>query len=181
VKFLRKHGQVRCCDVPYDGFARYPFWLSMFFGRFDGVRAECGIDLKRFHLIGAPAWSAMACGWGAGACLTEHQMRTHFRSAEKARDLGPCAPRLAASGCSSGQTIRDCGARSKGADVRWGANAMRLALRSQAYGHQIARHFTECWSDHRLSSAILTRAARSKMLMSLQVSGNGAILSTETP
>ena len=50
---------------------------------------------------------------------------------------------------------------------------MRLALRSQAYGQPDSRAFHRVLeATTALSSAILTRAARSKKLMSLQVSGN---------
>ncbi len=79
VKFYASTDRCVCCDVPYDGFARYPFCDRCFSGRcrrcVSRVRESI---LSPFHLIGRPRGPQMACGWGCGACLTEHQMRTHF-------------------------------------------------------------------------------------------------------
>ena len=88
VKFYASTDRCVCCDVPYDGFARYPFCDQCFSGRC----RRCARRLREsilspFHLIGHQRGLQMACGWGCGACLTERQMRTHFT-------IGPKRPAI---------------------------------------------------------------------------------------
>ena len=111
-----------CCDVPYDGFARYPFCDRCFSGRCRRCASRVRESiLSPFHLIGRPRGPQMACGWGCGACLTEHQMRTHLRSARKGpRARTMCAEPRRIGLRAVGRRTRDCGAQKQSADVRRG-------------------------------------------------------------
>ena len=121
---------------------------SMFFGPVSTVcEPSSGVDLIPFHLIGRPRGPQMACGWGCGACLTEHQMRTHFTICPKRPAISDhvrrASPHRAAGSGQTNKRLR----RSKAKRGRPPGRRMPCGwlCGAKLTASQIRGHFTECW------------------------------------
>jgi hypothetical protein len=148
VRFYASTDRCVCCDVPYDGFARYPFCDRCFSGRCRRCASRVRESiLSPFHLIGRPRGPQMACGWGCGACLTERQMRTHFTICPKRPAISDhvrrASPHRAAGSGQTNKRLR----RSKAKRGRPPGRRMPCGwlCGAKLTASQIRGHFTECW------------------------------------
>ena len=110
-----------CCDVPYDGFARYPFCDRCFSGRCRRCASRVRESiLSPFHLIGRPRDPQMACGWAAPVSPSTRCEPTSRSARKGPRSRTMCAEPRRIGLQAVGRRIRDCGARKQSADVRRG-------------------------------------------------------------
>lgn len=138
-----------CCGVPYFGFARYPFCDRCFSGRCRRCASRVRESILRpFNLIERPRGPQMPCGWGCGACLTEHQMRAHFRKCPKGPALSDAVRRVSADLLAGIERAKRSKA-SRGRPPGWRMPCGWLCG-SKLTASQIRGHFTECLKRPRL-------------------------------